>query len=241
MPNDEPQAENGCATRSSLSDTLGGAAERYKKIALVLPQSRRHAPFPLTLPYPHITSKTNMPTDRTTHGSYFIKSLTPPAETPSPSSSRRTHQKQQLSPSIDRHPTLSSRPLPGTTNPVPSYTLIQAYEFLIQAVHRRYPVDRTAGRDPRLPLPHGRHGNSERRQAHRARLPNGPVRQRGPHRRRLRPRPLHAHHPDAAHPHLPDELGQSVQIAIQVRRLLLLLAPANQSALGHRDSHHDSR
>src|SRR5215469_14470716 len=44
MPNDEPQAENGCATRSSLSDTLGGAAEPYKKFALVLPQSRRQQP-----------------------------------------------------------------------------------------------------------------------------------------------------------------------------------------------------
>ena len=40
---------------------------------------------------------------------------------------------------------------------------------------------------------------------------------------------------------LPDELGQGVQVTVQVRRLLFLDALADQSALGHGHADHDSR
>ena len=45
-----------------------------------------------------------------------------------------------------------------------------------------------------LAFPDGGHGDPERRLAHRARVADGGVRQRRQGRRRLRPRPLHAHH-----------------------------------------------
>ena len=57
----------------------------------------------------------------------------------------------------------------------------------------------------------------------------------------FRPRPLHAEHANAADPHLPQELGQSLPVAVQIRRLLFLRAHANRSALGHSESHHHSR
>jgi hypothetical protein len=43
-----------------------------------------------------------------------------------------------------------------------------------QAVHRRHPVARARTRHPRLPLSHARSGDSERRQAHRPRIRDGP-------------------------------------------------------------------
>ena len=48
-------------------------------------------------------------------------------------------------------------------------------------------------------------------------------------------------HADAADPDQPDELGQSVQVPVQVRRLLFLHARADRPALGHRDADHHSR
>ena len=45
--------------------------------------------------------------------------------------------------------------------------------------------------------------------------------------------PVHAQHANAAAADEPHELGQAVPVAVQERRLLLLHAPADESALGH--------
>ncbi len=70
-----------------------------------------------------------------------------------------------------------------------------------------------------------RTGNPERRQAHRSRVAD--TRSSSTKAKVadvLRSRPLHPEHPNAADPDLPQELGQSLPIPVQIRRLLLLRA-----------------
>ena len=55
------------------------------------------------------------------------------------------------------------------------------------------------------------------------------------------PGPLHAEHENASAAHQPAELGQALSVAVQVRRLLLLDAPADQPTVGHADADHDPR
>ena len=48
-------------------------------------------------------------------------------------------------------------------------------------------------------------------------------------------------HADAAHPDVPEKLGQGFQVALQVGRLFLLHAAADQPEVGHHDAHHHPR
>jgi len=80
------------------------------------------------------------------------------------------------------------------------------------------------GRNPRLPLPHAGHGDSEWRQADGPRIANGRVCQRRPHRRRVQSGIIYAEYANVAGAHQSHELGQEVRIAVQKRCLLLLHA-----------------
>ena len=73
-------------------------------------------------------------------------------------------------------------------------------------------------------------------QAHGPRVADGGVRQRGPNRRHIRARTLHAQHADAAPADQPDELGQGVQVPVQKRRLFLLDAYCRPISDGARRS-----
>jgi membrane protease subunit (stomatin/prohibitin family) len=59
--------------------------------------------------------------------------------------------------------------------------------------------------------------------------------------RRLRPRHVQADHADAAGADLPEELGQAVRVALQVRRLFLQHAAEDRPQVGHAESGHHPR
>src|SRR5580658_6297764 len=88
------------------------------------------------------------------------------------------------------------------------YTLDEGYyEFLLQAVHRRHPLDRAGRRHSCLPLSNGRYGDSERRAIDGARFAGGGVREPRPDRGRFRTRLIYALYQYAAHSDVSAELG----------------------------------
>ena len=100
---------------------------------------------------------------------------------------------------------------------------------------------RRQSRHPGVALPAPGQRDQERRPAHRARGPGRGLRERGPDRRRLRARHLHARDPEPPDPLHPQGLEVRLQLPVQGRGLLRRDAPVHRPEVGHAEPGHAAR
>ena len=102
-------------------------------------------------------------------------------------------------------------------------------------------MDGNRRRCPRLPVSHAGYGDPVRCAADGARITNGALRERRESCRRVPARPVHPRNTDTARPHESAKLGQGISVSVQVRRLLLFDASADQPEVGHTESNRGPR